>query len=282
MPPSTIGSDPFRLDGTTALVIGGAGVLGAAIASGLAAAGASVAITSRTISKASGAAARIAAESGGRVEGHALDASDPRAVEAAADAVEETMGPIAVLVNAAGGNAPGGTVAPGARFDELDAEGIRAVIDMNLHAGAVVPCQVVGGRMARRGRPASIINVASMAAERPLTRVAAYGASKAAVVNLTKWLAVHYAKDLGVPVRANALAPGFFLTEQNRFLLTEDGDPARLTARGRAIVDHTPMGRFGDPADLAGAAVWLAGPASRFVTGAVIPVDGGFSAFSGV
>ena len=272
----------FDLTGRAALVVGGAGVLGLAIAEGLARCGARVAITSRGLDKAQRALDGLVERVGGEALAARLDATSADSVREALNDVEAAFGPVTILVNAAGGNAPGGTVAPGGSLFALRPDDMRAVVDMNLFAGAVVPCQVVGERMAMRDLPASIINVTSMAAERPLTRVVAYSAAKAAVTNYTRWLAVHFARDLKSRVRVNALAPGFFLTEQNRFLLAKDGEAANLTDRGRSILEHTPMGRFGDPAELAGAAAWLASDSSSFVTGAVIPVDGGFSAFSGV
>jgi NAD(P)-dependent dehydrogenase (short-subunit alcohol dehydrogenase family) len=186
---------------------------------------------------------------------------------------------VGILVNGAGGNLPAATTGPEKPFFHLDPEALRRVVDLNLFAGAMVPCQAVGERLAARGEGGSIINIASMAALQPLTRVVGYSAAKAAVANFTRWLAVHLARDLGVPVRVNALAPGFFLTGQNRYLLMAGEE---LTPRGREILGHTPMGRFGDPRDLVGTAVWLAGPASAFVTGIVVPVDGGFAAFGGV
>jgi len=186
-----------------------------------------------------------------------------------------------VLVNCVGGNRPDATIIETDAFFSMDPEAIRSVIDLNLFGGAILPCQVFGQAMAESGAGGSIINVSSMSAIRPLTRIIGYSAAKAAVNSFTQWLAVHLARGGRADIRVNALAPGFFLTEQNRFLLTDEktGD---LSARGKTIVEHTPMGRFGDPDDLAGATVWLASDASKFVTGIVVPVDGGFSAFSGV
>ena len=198
------------------------------------------------------------------------------------DAVLERWGRVDVLVNAAGGNVPAATVGEDATFFGLPEEPLREVFDLNL-LGTVLPSQVFGEAMTRgqsSDAEGSIVNVSSMAARQPLTRVVGYSAAKAAVENLTRWLAVELARKHGPGLRVNAIAPGFFLGEQNRALLVnEDGS---LTERGRAIVEHTPAGRFGEPEDLVGALIWLSSSAARFVTGAVMPVDGGFGAFAGV
>lgn len=269
----------FSLKDRTALVVGGCGVLGSAIATALAEAGATVIVTSRDKAKASAHAGKLARPGRG-LFGEGMEPSDPQSVADGLDRIETSHGPVSILVNAAGGNRKEATVSPGAPFFDLSAEALRGVLDTNLFAGTIIPSQVVGKRMAAGGTACSIINIASVSALRPLTNVGGYGAAKAAVCNLTQWLAVYFARDLRVPVRVNAIVPGFFLTEQNRFLLTrEEGG---LTPRGDSIIAHTPMGRFGEPDELGGAAVWLASDASRFVTGAIIPVDGGFTAFSGV
>jgi NAD(P)-dependent dehydrogenase (short-subunit alcohol dehydrogenase family) len=190
----------------------------------------------------------------------------------------ETWGQLDVLINGAGGNVPAATVVGELSFFGLTHEALREVVDLNL-LGTVLPSQVFGEAMvaAKRG---SIINISSMAADRPLTRVIGYAAAKAATDNFTRWLAVEFAQKYGPELRVNAIAPGFFIGEQNHdLLLTPEGSP---TARGQKIIDHTPMGRFGEPDELVGTAVWLASDASRFVTGVVVPVDGGFSAYSGV
>jgi NAD(P)-dependent dehydrogenase (short-subunit alcohol dehydrogenase family) len=184
-----------------------------------------------------------------------------------------------ILINAAGGNHPSATTGSDLSFFDLPLDALRQVGDLNL-LGTILPCQVFGQAMAERGEGA-ILNISSMNAFRPLTRIPAYSAAKAAINNFTQWLAVHMAQNYSPRIRVNALAPGFFLTEQNRFLLT-DKHTGELTARGQAILAHTPMNRFGTPEDLLGAAMWLVSPASAFVTGVVIPIDGGFSSFSGV
>lgn len=169
---------------------------------------------------------------------------------------------------------------PERTFFDLNPEALREVFDSNLMAGCLMPTQAIGRIMADTGLPCSIINITSVAAMQPLTRVLGYAAAKAAVENATCWLAVHFAKELHARIRVNAIMPGFFLTEQNRYLLTTES--GELSARGKLIVDNTPMGRFGDPSELGGAVVYLASEASAFVTGSVLAVDGGFTAFSGV
>ncbi len=197
----------------------------------------------------------------------------------AADLITEQLGPIHGLINAAGGNRPTATTSAGLSFFDLPEDALRFVLDLNL-LGTILPSQVFGRKMAEQGEGV-ILNYSSMNAYRPLTNVPAYSAAKAAISNFTAWLAVHMAQNYSGNIRVNALAPGFFLGEQNRFLLT-NAETGELTARGRRIIDHTPMGRFGDPSDLLGTALWLLSPASAFVTGITVPVDGGFSAFSGV
>jgi NAD(P)-dependent dehydrogenase (short-subunit alcohol dehydrogenase family) len=197
----------------------------------------------------------------------------------AVDFILDKHGRIDVLINGAGGNKKQATTSPEQSFFDLPADAVRWVFDLNC-LGTVLPSQVFGKLMADRGEGV-ILNISSMNAFRPLTNVMAYSAAKAAVSNFTQWLAVHMAQNYSPRIRVNALAPGFFLTEQNRFLLTLESS-GELTPRGRSIIAHTPMSRFGTPEDLIGAVIWLVSPASAFVTGAVVPVDGGFAAFSGV
>jgi NAD(P)-dependent dehydrogenase (short-subunit alcohol dehydrogenase family) len=189
------------------------------------------------------------------------------------------FGRIDGLVNGAGGNSPQATTRPDQPFFDLPEEALRFVVELNL-LGTLLPTQILGKYMAQQ-RQGVILNLSSMSSFRPLTRVVGYSAAKAALNNFTQWLAVHLAQEYSPRLRVNAIAPGFFLTEQNRFLLT-DKDTGELTPRGQSIVSHTPMARFGQPDDLLGAALWLLSPASAFVTGIVVPIDGGFSAFSGV
>ena len=174
----------------------------------------------------------------------------------------------------------GATTSEGLDFFDLPCDGLVKVVGLNLFGGAIFPSQVFGKIMVKNKNGGSIINISSMNAIRPLTRIPGYSAAKAAVSNFTQWLAVHFAREYNEKIRVNAIAPGFFLTAQNRYLLL--GRNRMLTPRGKAIIAHTPMGRFGRPEELTGACIWLACDASRFVTGTIIPIDGGFNAFSGV
>jgi NAD(P)-dependent dehydrogenase (short-subunit alcohol dehydrogenase family) len=271
----------FDLSGRVAVVTGATGVLGSVMARGLAGAGARVGVLGRRKERAEEVAAEV--ENRGS-EGLALpaDVLKREQLEIARDAVLERWGRVDVLVNAAGGNVPAATVGEDASFFGLPEEALREVFDLNL-LGTVLPSQVFGEAMTGDQRSeveGSIVNISSMAARKPLTRVVGYSAAKAAVENLTCWLAVELARKYGPGLRVNAIAPGFFLGEQNRALLVhEDG---RLTERGQAIVEHTPARRFGEPEELVGTLIWLCSPAARFVTGVVVPVDGGFGAFGGV
>jgi NAD(P)-dependent dehydrogenase (short-subunit alcohol dehydrogenase family) len=268
----------FDIRGEVAVVTGGSGVLGAFMCRTLAAAGARVAVMGRRRDPCESVAQSIR-EAGGDALAVPCDVLDSVALEEAAHHIEDALGPVNILVNGAGGNHPTATTGPDRSFFELEPAGFGAVFDLNVQ-GTLRPCQAFGRAMAERGR-GTIVNVTSMSAERPLTRVAAYGAAKAAVANLTRWLAVHMAQTYGPHIRVNAIAPGFFLTDQNRFLLT-DPETNAWTDRGRTILAHTPMARMGAPEDLSGALLFLASPAAGFVTGIVLPVDGGFSAQSGV
>ncbi|GCE14689.1 SDR family oxidoreductase [Tengunoibacter tsumagoiensis] len=271
-------SSLFRLDGQTAVITGGSGVLGSVMAQTLARAGASVVILSRRREASQVVAQQIIAE-GGQALGLACDVLKKESLEEALEQVTSVSGPVDILVNAAGGNQPAATTSQERTFFELDNEAIDAVFDLNF-SGTLKACQVFGKGMAER-KQGCIINIASMNSLRPLTRIPAYSAAKAAITNFTQWLAVHMAQEYGPNIRVNALAPGFFLTEQNRFLLT-DAQTGAYTPRGQKIIEHTPQGRMGVPEDLSGTLLWLASPAAHFVTGIVVPVDGGFSAYSGV
>jgi NAD(P)-dependent dehydrogenase (short-subunit alcohol dehydrogenase family) len=259
--------ESFSLDGQVAVVTGASGVLGGAIARGLAEAGARVGLLARrrepleTLAESIGESALV-------LDADVLDACR---LEQARATLLDRWGRIEILVNAAGGNVPAATVGELSFFD-LSAAALDDVIRLNFH-GTVLPCQVFGAAISG----GSIVNVSSMAAHRALTRVVGYGAAKAAVENLTRWLAVELAPR---GVRVNAVAPGFFVGEQNRALLLDDS--GELTARGRRIVAATPAGRFGEPHELAGPVTWLCSAAASFVTGVVIPVDGGFDSFGGV
>ena len=268
----------FDVQGQTAVITGGAGELGRPMAQALAEAGVNVAIISLHAASADKAAAAIQAQ-GGKALGIACDVLDSAALQQALAQVHSTFGAVDILVNAAGGNRPEATTNPTQTFFDLDSAAVGKVFDLNFQ-GTFLPCQVFGRGMAERGQ-GCIVNIASMSGLRSLTRIPAYGAAKAAVANFTQWLAVHMAQEYSPNIRVNAIAPGFFLTEQNRFLLT-DAQNGSMTPRGQAIVDHTPTGRLGQPEDLRSTLLWLVSPASAFVTGVVVPVDGGFSAFSGV
>lgn len=268
----------YDFTGHTCVVTGGTGVLGGEVACGLAALGANVAILGRNL-EAGESVRRRMGEKARNAEVISCDVLNSDSVHAAAEIAAKRFGRVDSLINAAGGNNPRATANQQQKFFDLPPDAMRWVLDLNV-MGTVLPSQVFGRGMAEAGR-GIILNVTSMAAMRPLTRVVAYAAAKAAISNFTQWLAVHLAQEYSPNIRVNAIAPGFFLTEQNRFLLT-DKDTGGLTARGSSIIAHTPMGRFGDPQDLLGATAWLLSPASAFVTGAVIPVDGGFGAFSGV
>jgi NAD(P)-dependent dehydrogenase (short-subunit alcohol dehydrogenase family) len=273
-------SDLYALTGKVAVVTGATGVLGGAMARGLSRAGATVGVLGRRVERAEEVASGLSRD-GAEAIALPADVLDRGQLEAARDAALKRWGSIDVLVNAAGGNVPGAIVGEDDSFFEMPREALRGVLDLNF-MGTVLPTQVFGAAMVPGNGEAEgiIVNVSSMAAQRPLTRVAGYGAAKAAVENLTRWLAAELARKHGPGLRVNAVAPGFFLGEQNRALLV--GEDGSLTGRGRTIIDHTPAGRFGEPEDLIGAVVWLCGPGARFVNGVVIPVDGGFSAFGGV
>ena len=276
------------LTGKTVVITGGGGVLCGHMAQALAACGARVAVCSRRAETSEAVAASIRA-AGGTAISAAFDVMDKASIEAACVRIERELGPTDILINGAGGNDPKGNTpretfdpadlqaAPGsvATFFDLDPAGVGLVFNLNF-LGTLLPAQVFGRGMAARGR-GNIVNVTSMSAFRPLTKIPAYSAAKAAVSNLTQWLAVHLAP---AGIRVNALAPGFFITNQNRAMLTSPA--GGLTPRGEKIIAHTPLRRFGDPEDLVGALLWLVSDASAFVTGIVVPVDGGFSAYSGV
>jgi NAD(P)-dependent dehydrogenase (short-subunit alcohol dehydrogenase family) len=271
-------ADLFSLAGRVAVVTGGSGALGSAMAAALADAGAEVGVLARHRDRIDETVARI----GERAFALESDVLDRSSLEHARETVLERHGRLDVLVNAAGGNLAEATTGPDRMFFDLPPGALDAVWTLNLH-GTVLACQVFGPALA----PAvddtdsrAIVNVSSLAAGRTLTRVGGYGTAKAAVENLTRWLAVDLAQRYGDRLRVNAIAPGFVVGAQNRgLLLGDDGEP---TERGHTIVARTPAGRLGEPADLVTTLLWLCSPASRFVTGVVVPVDGGFSAWSGV
>lgn len=268
----------YDFTGRTVAITGGAGVLGGEIAQALVGCGANVAILDLNLDPAKDILEKMGprASQAFAVQANVLDADNLRQ---ASTAVLEKFGGVDCLVNAAGGNKPQATTSADLAFFDLPADALRWVFDLNI-IGTVLPSQVFGKIMAEKAR-GTILNISSMNAFRPLTRIPAYSAAKAGVSNFTQWLAVHLAQLYSPKIRVNAIAPGFFLTQQNKFLLTEEKSGA-LTARGKSIIDHTPMARFGSPEDLFGAVLWLLSPASAFVTGVVVPIDGGFSAYSGV
>ncbi|MBX5450375.1 SDR family oxidoreductase [Thermogemmatispora sp.] len=268
----------FTIANQTAVITGGTGVLGGSMARFLASCGVRVALLSRRASPTS-EIVRMIRQEGGEVLALPCDVSDRQAIERAASEIEASFGRVTILINAAGGNREAASTTPQRSFFDLSPEALHDVMTLNL-LGTFYCCQVFGRGMAAEGY-GSIVNIASMAALRPLTRVPAYSAAKAGIVNLTRWLAVYMAQEYSPAIRVNAIAPGFFLTEQNRSLLVDPltGD---LTERGERILDHTPMRRLGQPEDLFGTLLWLLSPASAFVTGIVVPVDGGFSAYAGV
>lgn len=268
----------FDLHRKVAVITGGAGILCAAMCKALAKAGASVAILDLNEKAAMDLATEIRS-AGGIATGFGCNVLDKTNIESVAEKVISEFGSVDILINGAGGNKPQATTSPEIKFFDLPADAIRWVFDLNI-LGTILPTQVFAKIMSEQ-KSGVILNISSMNAFRPLTRIPAYSAAKAGVSNFTQWLAVHLAQEYSPNIRVNAISPGFFLTEQNRFLLT-DKETGDLTPRGKSIISHTPMGRFGDPDNLLGAVLWLVSPASEFVTGIVVPIDGGFSAYSGV
>ena len=274
------GASDVHLDltGRTVAMTGGTGVLGRILVTALVRAGANVALIVRDVEKAQALfPANVAPKE--RFLILRADVTDSNTLRAARDQCLDRFSRIDALVNGAGGNAPEATTSEERRFFDLPESALRTVVELNL-LGTILPCQVVAEPMVRQGEGV-IVNITSMNALRPLTRIPAYSAAKAGVANFTQWLAVHMAQEYSPRIRVNAIAPGFFLTEQNRFLLT-DRETGGLTPRGASVLAHTPMGRFGEPTDLVGVFLWLLSPAASFVTGIIVPVDGGYSAFGGV
>ena len=282
-------SIPFKieLEGKTAVVTGGGGVLCSTMAKALAECGAKVAVADLRLDAAETVAASII-EAGGTAIGVECNVLERASLETARERIEAELGPVDILINGAGGNHPKGTTsmeflteevlkqanADDTTFFDLDPDGVQFVFNLNF-LGTLLPSQAFARGMAERGGGV-IINTSSMNAFTPLTKIPAYSGAKAAVSNFTQWLAVHMSK---VGIRVNAIAPGFFLTDQNRFLLTDE-KTGELTDRGKQIIDGTPMGRFGAPDELIGTLIWLISDASKFVTGVVVPVDGGFNVYT--
>ncbi|HUW19125.1 MAG TPA: SDR family oxidoreductase [Sedimentisphaerales bacterium] len=271
-------SELFDLKGRVVAITGAGGILCGAMARALAGAGAKIAVWDLIEE----AAARVACEiksKGGTAIAVKCNVLDKESLEVARKKTVAELGEIDILINGAGGNKKEATTSDTLPFFDLPAEAVRFVFDLNF-IGTFLTTQVVAKDMAKRQK-GIILNISSMASLSPLTKVMGYSAAKAAVNNFTQWLAVHLCQNYSREIRVNAIAPGFFLTEQNRFLLTDEKS-GELTARGKTIIDHTPMGRFGEPEELIGAVMWLLSDAAKFVTGIVVPIDGGFSAFSGV
>jgi NAD(P)-dependent dehydrogenase (short-subunit alcohol dehydrogenase family) len=268
----------FGVAGKVVVVTGGGGVLCGALSRALGRLGAKVAVLDLFLEPAQAVVDEVA-QAGGVAKAFQCNVLDRAGIIAAKEEVLDAFGRVDMLINGAGGNKRAATTAADLSFFDLPADAIQWVFNLNF-VGTLLPCQIFGSQMADQGE-GIILNISSMNALRPLTRIPAYSAAKAAVSNFTQWLAVHMAQEYSPRIRVNAIAPGFFLTEQNRFLLTER-ETGELTPRGQTILAHTPMDRFGDPEELIGATIWLLSPASEFVSGIVVPIDGGFSAFGGV
>lgn len=267
----------FSVKNKIIIISGATGILGKAICKHLANEGAQVVILGRNPEKVDGLVKEIKDE-GGFAFPAVADVTQEQQLNEIQSTLSKEFDKVDVLINAAGGNLPGAVVMPDQYLTDLSGEDVKKILDLN-YMGTFLPTKAFLPLMTPH-KKGSIINISSMAASRPMTRVMGYASAKAAIDNLTKWLAVEFAKKYGEQMRVNAIAPGFFLTEQNRNLLTnKDGS---LTERGNLIIEHTPMGRFGNPEELFGAVQWLSSEASKFVTGTITEIDGGFSAFSGV
>ena len=272
-----MGETLFNLNGKVAAISGGSGILGTAMATALAKEGVSVALLDRNPEKSDTLIAE-ATENGWNINAYLSDVLDEAKMKAVRSDILKDFGKIDILINAAGGNMAGSTIGPDQTILDLSIADTKRVLELN-YLGSVIPTQVFLESMIESGS-GNIINISSMSAQQPLTRVMGYSSAKASIDNYTKWLAVELASKFGESFRVNAMAPGFFLTDQNRLLLTNGDDS--LTDRGRTIIEHTPFRRFGSPEELIGTLIWLCSDASKFVTGTIIPIDGGFSAFSGV
>ncbi len=268
----------FAIKNKRIVITGGGGILCREMAKSLADLDAKIAVLD-LMPDAAKAVADAINKSGGTAVAVKANVLDKASLEAARDEVVKAFGGVDVLINGAGGNKKDATTSATMSFFDMPADALRFVFDLNI-VGTVLPSQVFGKLMVEQ-KHGNILNISSMSAFRPLTNVAGYSAAKAAVSNFTAWLAVHMSQNYSKDIRVNAIAPGFFLTEQNRFLLTDE-KTGEMTPRGKRIIDHTPLGRYGDPADLIGAIVWLLSDGAKFVHGTVVPIDGGFAAYSGV
>ena len=271
-------SDLFDVNGQVAVITGGAGVLCAEMAKSLGRAGAKIALLDIGEEAMEKLSSELEAD-GIETVSIKTNVLDKSSIQAAAEEVVEKFGRVDILINGAGGNKPAATTGPDNAFFDLPEDAVKWVFDLNF-MGTFLACQVFGKYFAEQ-KSGNIINISSMNAITPLTKIPAYSAAKAAVSNFTQWLAVHMSHNYATEIRVNGIAPGFLLTDQNRFLLTNESDGS-LTDRGQTIIDHTPSGRFGNPKDLVSTILWLVAPSSKFIHGTVVPIDGGFSAFSGV
>jgi NAD(P)-dependent dehydrogenase (short-subunit alcohol dehydrogenase family) len=275
---NTIIKTLFNLTGKVVAITGGGGVLGSEIACALAEISCNVAILDLQTELPDEVTKRLDSAQGDYAVFH-CDVLDKSSIKDCKDKIIKRFGKLDILINGAGGNHPKSTTGTDMSFFDIPEEAFNWVMQLNL-SGTVLPSQIFGKYFAEQNE-GNILNISSMNAFRPLTKIPAYSAAKAAVSNFTQWLAVHMAQEYSPNIRVNAVAPGFFLTNQNRFLLTEK-QTGKLTDRGKSIINHTPMNRFGKPEDLIGTILWMLSPASAFVTGIVVPIDGGFSAYSGV
>ena len=267
----------FDISGQVAVITGAGGIICGVMAREMAKKGAKVALLDLFVENAQKIADEINAAGGDAIAVKA-NVLDRTSLEEARDAVVAKYGHIDILINGAGGNKKQATVSPELDFFHLDVDAFKWVFDLNV-TGAVLTTMVFGELLAKQGS-GNVINIASMATYHPLTNTVAYCGAKAAVANFTEWMATHFNQNYSKNIRVNAIAPGFLLTTQNRFLMQkEDGTP---TDRGQRVLNKTPMGRYGDPEEMAGPVIWLCSEAASFVNGAVIPVDGGFSAFWGI
>ena len=270
----------YDFSGKTIVITGGAGILGSEMADALHRCGANIAILDYNLEAAEKVVRSLEEnKEGGQALAVKCNVLERDSVQKALETCVEAFGSVTGLINGAGGNKPAATTGADQPFFDLSEDAIKWVFELNM-LGTILPSQIFGRHMAEQ-HEGVILNISSMNAFRPLTKIPAYSAAKAGVSNFTQWLAVHMAQEYSPRIRVNAIAPGFFLTAQNDYLLI-DPNTGNLSARGQKIIDHTPMGRFGVPSDLSGTILWLMSPASNFVTGIVVPVDGGFSAFSGV
>jgi len=271
-------NNPFSLEGKVAVVTGAGGVLCAEISKGLARSGAKVALLDLRKDAAEAAAEKIRAE-GYEAAAFECNVLERESIEAAKDAVLKTFGKVDILLNGAGGNHPKGTTSADMAFFDMPPDAIQFVFNLNI-IGTIMPTQVFGKLFAEQGS-GCVVNISSMAADRPLTRTVAYSAAKAGVTNFTQWMATHFNKEYSKNIRVNAIAPGFLITQQNYSLMIDEST-GKPTPRGQDVLRNTPMDRFGEPEELVGGVLYLCSDAAKFVNGIVLPIDGGYSAFSGV